>query len=71
MLNQSHILYFPPDLFMKVGKTLSYGNGRLDDGKALAELGFEVKIFFSLHLCLIILQILLLTWFVNVQIGDR
>jgi len=27
---------------MKVGKTLSYGNGRLDDGKALAELGFEV-----------------------------
>lgn len=32
---------------MKVGKTLSYGNGRLDDGKALAELGFEVKDFFS------------------------
>lgn len=29
---------------MKVGKTLSYGNGRrLDDGKTLAELGFEVK----------------------------
>ncbi|KAL9289861.1 hypothetical protein ACSQ67_024367 [Phaseolus vulgaris] len=25
-----------------VGKTLSYGNGRLDDGKALAELGFEI-----------------------------
>ncbi|TKY63806.1 Histone deacetylase complex subunit SAP18 [Spatholobus suberectus] len=26
----------------EVGKTLSYGNGRLDDGKALAELGFEI-----------------------------
>ncbi|XP_061347759.1 histone deacetylase complex subunit SAP18 isoform X2 [Gastrolobium bilobum] len=26
----------------KVGKTLSFGNGRLDDGKALAELGFEI-----------------------------
>ncbi|MCI47009.1 histone deacetylase complex subunit SAP18-like [Trifolium medium] len=25
-----------------VGKTLSYGNGRLDDGKALADLGFEI-----------------------------
>ncbi|GAU40801.1 hypothetical protein TSUD_348980 [Trifolium subterraneum] len=26
----------------EVGKTLSYGNGRLDDGKALADLGFEI-----------------------------
>ncbi|KAI9110139.1 hypothetical protein K1719_019180 [Acacia pycnantha] len=26
----------------EVGKTLSHGNGRLDDGKALAELGFEI-----------------------------
>ena len=41
------ILYFVIlDCFMKVGKTLSYGNGRLDDGKALAELGFEVENFF-------------------------
>jgi hypothetical protein len=32
---------------MKVGKTLSYGNGRLDDGKALADLGFEVKSYSS------------------------
>ena len=29
---------------MKVGKTFSYGNGRLDDNKSLAELGFQVKI---------------------------
>lgn len=29
--------------FIKVGKTFSYGNGRLDDNKALAELGFQVK----------------------------
>lgn len=48
MLNQSHILYFLLDCFMKVGKTLSYGNGRFDDGKALAELGFEVKNFLLL-----------------------
>nr|XP_025657880.1 histone deacetylase complex subunit SAP18 isoform X1 [Arachis hypogaea] len=26
----------------QVGKTLAYGNGRFDDGKALAELGFEI-----------------------------
>ena len=32
---------------MKVGKTLSYGNGRLDDDKALADLRFEVKYMFS------------------------
>ncbi|CAL9006963.1 unnamed protein product, partial [Prunus brigantina] len=31
---------------MKVGRTLSYGNGRLDDAKVLAELGFAVKMFF-------------------------
>ncbi|MED6170739.1 hypothetical protein PIB30_034006 [Stylosanthes scabra] len=30
----------------EVGKTLSHANGRFDDGKALAELGFEVKNFF-------------------------
>ena len=34
-------------LFKKVGKTLSYGNGRLDDDKALADLRFEVKYMFS------------------------
>jgi hypothetical protein len=29
---------------MKVGQTFSFGNGRLDDGKILAELGFEVNL---------------------------
>ncbi|XP_054799796.1 histone deacetylase complex subunit SAP18 isoform X2 [Prosopis cineraria] len=29
-------------LVREVGKAFSYGNGRLDDGKALAELGFEI-----------------------------
>lgn len=29
--------------YIKVGKTFSFGNGRLDDGKALAELGFQVR----------------------------
>lgn len=29
--------------FMKVGKTYSNRNGKLDDGKALAELGFQVE----------------------------
>lgn len=33
--------------FVKVGKTFSYGNGRLDDGKALAELSFQVKDYSS------------------------
>lgn len=71
MLNQSNILSFLLDYIMKVGKTLSYGNGRLDDSKALAELGFEVKNYSScIYACLIISQILLLTFFVNAQIGD-
>lgn len=30
-------------LYVKVGKTFSFGNGRLDDSLALAELGFQVK----------------------------
>jgi len=55
---------------MKVGKTLSYGNGRLDDGKALAELGFEVQINkFFLCLCLIITNYIA-NLVRNVQIGD-
>ncbi|EXC11715.1 hypothetical protein L484_020767 [Morus notabilis] len=29
-------------LVREVGKTFSYGNGRLDDNKALAELGFQI-----------------------------
>lgn len=29
--------------FIKVGKTYSNRNGKLDDGKALAELGFQVE----------------------------
>ncbi|KAJ7962271.1 histone deacetylase complex subunit SAP18-like [Quillaja saponaria] len=29
-------------LVREVGKTFSYGSGKLDDGKALAELGFEI-----------------------------
>ncbi|KAJ7951036.1 histone deacetylase complex subunit SAP18-like [Quillaja saponaria] len=29
-------------LVREVGKTFSYGNRKLDDGKALAELGFEI-----------------------------
>lgn len=54
---------------MKVGKTLSYGTGRLDDGKALADLGFEVNNYSScIYAC--ISQILLLTLFFNAQIGD-
>jgi histone deacetylase complex subunit SAP18 len=28
---------------MKVGKTDSHRNGKLDDNKALAQLGFQVK----------------------------
>lgn len=34
--------------FIKVGKTFSYGNGRLDDNKALAELGFQVTYYASI-----------------------
>lgn len=34
--------------FVKVGKTFSYGSGRLDDNKALADLGFEVMCTASL-----------------------
>lgn len=29
-------------LVREVGRTFSYGNGRLDDSKALAELGFQI-----------------------------
>lgn len=60
------------DCLMKVGKTLSFGTGRLDDGKALADLGFEVKNSSSSSSCIFtwLFQILLLTLFVNMQIGD-
>lgn len=44
--NNFYFFYFIVLLlvFLKVGMTHSYGNGRrLDDSKALAELNFEVK----------------------------
>lgn len=55
---------------MKVGKTLSYGSGRLDDGKAIAELGFEVKYLFLSGNCVTISHSVVETWFLYMQIGD-
>lgn len=54
---------------MKVGKTLSNGNGKLDDAKVLAELGFQVtKCPF---LCLIFLMTSpICDMLFDMQIGD-
>ena len=56
-----------------MGKTFSYGNGkRLDDGKALAELGFQVNIKSPMTAAFIVDSFpnLLLTYIPHMQIGD-